>query len=696
MSAPLEPVIQALGPVPNSQVINKFVAFVNQKNKQPPCIPATVVDDFCDVLVKILKIKPTKKITPQKIMVLVKEMNDAAETDGGGSSQREWIINKILDLFGGQKLDPLEVPKTRNWFTPSGRSLTTATMEATTKAGGVYNSRTYNDKKSKPATWTYPHEYQQQINHSSNFVTGIITYIERKECAICWMCGNPIYVYKYTVNGTEYFFSCGQDEHVLPPGWGNILGILWSDLNDQRKYNSCPRSLSPSHAWCNQLKNDELLLLLPRFIQNIFTSFQINDAGFDRFKTKGEKWLTKGNNIIDHNMFYRNLTSPPNVTLLNKPKAVLFMHSMEQRMRLHLVNLIGELQNNIVTPAKAGGNITTTHYTEFILRTILCLAYIWNKIMKNRSNKKGGKGTKRTNTGELLPEKEDADDDDADDDDADDNGYYGSNIGDKDKLMPHLYVAGLFDKNKEFDEYNIFNDNNTFYQGDTISNDEYETKEDMTPWQVYIKNILSTGQKKFNESFMVNAFGIGNIIFKVYKPQSSVIPSINLTKMSSAAVMVHATQDQHMVPELLKTASGMPPAPQSGQFVPQFGQPFGQPFGMPPAPQSGQFVPQFGQPPAPQSGQFVPQFGQPFGMPPTAPSKSLEFDMPRAPPTWLFDKPNKEAMVVEPEFGGKHKSQKYKSRKYKSQKYKTRKHKSQKQKNRKKHKSRKHKSRKHK
>ena len=685
MPPPFGPVIQALGPVPNDQVIKKFVDFVNQKKIQPTCTPATVVDDFCNILVKILKMKPTKKITPQKIMVLVREMNDAAETAGWHDSQREWIINKILDLFGGQKLDASEVPKTRNWFTPSGASLTKATMEATTKAGGVYSSRTYNDKKSKPVQWANQLELDQQLNHSSNFVTGI-TYIERKECAICWMCKKPIYVYKYTVNGTEYFFSCGQDEHVLPPGWGNILGILWSDLKDQSRYNSCPSSLSPSHAWCNQLKNDELLLLLPRFIQNKFTSFQINNAGFARFVAKGVKWLTTGNNIIDHNMFYRNLTNPPNVYFLNQLEADQFMQSMVQTMRLHLLKLIGELEYNIVNPTAGAGSITTDHYTVFILRTILCLAYMWNKIIINRSNKKGS----NKKGGGDHPEQDNKQKQKIahDDDDADDNGYgYYNGSGDKDKLMPHLYVAGLFDKNEEFDEDNIFNDKNTFYPGDTILDEDYEIKEDMPSWQEYIKDIYSRiSQQNINESFMVNAFGIGNIIFKVYKPQAIVIDRINLTKMMESSDPVTVPTAFDMLPSA--PLSWQPPAPQSGPFVPPSSM-------LPTAPLSGPFA--FGQPSsmlptAPLSGPFA--FGQPFGMLPSAP-QSGKFHAHAIQPSEVMD------FEVEGVGGGKYKSrkyksQKYKSQKYKSQKYKTRKHKSQKQKNRKKHKSRKHKSRKHK
>ena len=685
MPAPFNPVIQQLGSVKNDQVINKFVAFVNTKKTIKNCTSTTVVDDFCDVLVKILKMKPKKKITPQKIMGLVEEMNEAAETEGWDDSQREWIINKILDLFGTDQLSKSEVPETRNWFTPSGKSLTKATMEATTKAGGVYNSRTYNDKNSKPAHWMYPLEDQQQINHSSNFVTGI-TYIERKHCAICWMCGKPIYVYKYTVNGKEYFFSCGQDEHVLPPGWGNILGILWSDLKDQRMYNSCLSSLRPSHAWCNQLKNDELLLLLPRFIKKIYMSFQINNEGFNRFTKKGKKWLINGNKIIDHNMFYRDLTNPPNVRLIQtQAEAAQFMQKMEQTMRAHLLELIKELEDNIVKPTAGAGNITTNHYTVFILRTTLCLAYMWNKIIYYRSVQGGGDGDHPEQDKRKIQKVSteiDVDDGSDDVDDYgyhyDDNGYYygyyGSRIGDEDKLMPHLYVAGLFDKNKEFDEENIFSDENTFLSGDKIrKDDDYEIKEVMTTWQVCMENMLSTGRENFNVSFMVNAFGIDNIILKVYKPQSIVIPSIKFTQMrvSSDPVTVPATKAEYMVSESYSTDSGMPPAPPSWQFVPQSMPQSGQHFG-----QFGQFVPHS----MPQSGQ---QFGQspaPLVWHKSSELPDPDFDMLRALPT-----------KGEAEVGGKYKSQKYKSRKYKSQKYKTRKHKSQKQKNRKKHKSRKHK-----
>ena len=387
--------VQELGPLPNNKVIDKYIEFVNKKSKIKNCTPATVVDDFCEVIKDKLK---TKKITPNIIMKLVDDMNAVAEA-ADKTSQRKWVINEILKMFGGAELADEEVSETRDWFTPKDESLTKATMEQAQSIGRMYDCRHY--EGCKKSNHPYPPdniELSRQFAHSKQWIprkkkpTEYIINIERKHCANCWMCANPIYVYKITVDtGNIYYDSCGEDEHVLPPGWGNILGILWSDLTDQRMYNKCPSSLSPSHTWCNQLKNDELILLLPRFTGSPkkYHSFQINDEGFNRFVTKGIDWSTNGKKIEDHNMFYKGEDVLQNGLLSNKEEqdAKNLMNKMKTTMTIHLNGLIKEMQD-ITTSA----TITTDHYIVFMLRTTLMLGYIWNKIMTKRSEAKNGVG----------------------------------------------------------------------------------------------------------------------------------------------------------------------------------------------------------------------------------------------------------------------------------------------------------------
>ena len=624
--------IQALAPLPNDEVINKFVDFLKNSGKHQ-CTKATVVDDFCSVISYTLKMKPPKQLTPTIIMDLVDEMNGAAMTEAWGTSQRKWIINKILNMFGDVELDDTEVAETRNWFTPTGDSLTKVTMEAAKSIGGMYDSRTYED--STKSNHQYPPdniELSRQFAHSQKWIPPgeMIISVERKECAICWMCKLPIYVYKITVNtGNIYYKSCGQDEHVLPPGWGNILGILWSDLKDQRMYNSCPSSLSPSHTWCNQLKNDELLLLLPSFTFNPYqyNPFKINDQGFNRFVAKGEMWLMNGKNIEDHNLFYKGVAIQ-NGLLSNKPMqdATELMDHMKTTMTTHLTRLIEEMET--ITNSKLT-DIDEDHIIVFMLRTILMLANIRTKIMTIRFGVKTG-GTLPPPPPPLPPwsplppppqtdaDMEDEDGKEYEEYEEDEEYEEGGKVNIKDilndPLARSLYTPMILFRNETresktedpagqlaFDDLKMLN----YIAAATLKLQQQHTQEQQHMQLEATTSTIEAGDwrmrfnnpETFKKTFKVYVYGIEKIILEVYKP-----PYINLPNLPS----------------------------------------------------------------------LYEQMAEPA-------STYVDVDT-----SW----PVQQAIFGQ---GGKHKSQKYKS-----QKYKTRKHKSQKQKNRKKHKSRKHKSRKHK
>jgi hypothetical protein len=342
-----------------------------------------VLEYFCEIISNKTQMK---NLNPTQIMNLVEDMNKVSESGQWEQSQRLWAINKLCKLAGKKELDPSEVHKTRSWFTPVGPPLTKATMSSAAAAGGKYEIRSFNDNADQPIAFTNNPTKDEQIAHSRAFKlykNKTITNIKRKKCATCWMCQKPIYVYK--IEGTDTnkggatfndYIDCGQDEHVLPPGWGNIVGVLWGNLEDQDKYNvNTHSSLAPSHAWCNQVKGDELFITLPKSKQ---WEFSINQQGIDRFKAKGISWLTYGTgNTLDHNMFYKYHTGEQQ-----------FMNSIESHIKNHMTTLIRELNINI---QKTKAYKPVNNYTTFMLRTTLCLAYIWvNYVTKNTKLIHGG------------------------------------------------------------------------------------------------------------------------------------------------------------------------------------------------------------------------------------------------------------------------------------------------------------------
>ena len=88
--------------------------------------------------------------------------------------------------------------------------------------------------------------------------------ITKAPCGWCWCCRTPIYIY---YSGERQLNTCGQDEHVCPPGIGNILGVLAStmQITNFLLLHSAIASLGllPSHAWCNQIKGDRNSIRLP-------------------------------------------------------------------------------------------------------------------------------------------------------------------------------------------------------------------------------------------------------------------------------------------------------------------------------------------------------------------------------------------------------------------------------------------------
>ncbi len=93
----------------------------------------------------------------------------------------------------------------------------------------------------------------------------------KKPCGNCWLCGLPVYMYKFfntTSNSIEYS-PCGDDEHVIPPYIGNLFGTLHFDYNTTMKYYGNKTSsilahgIKPAHKYCNMIKLQCIFIQLP-------------------------------------------------------------------------------------------------------------------------------------------------------------------------------------------------------------------------------------------------------------------------------------------------------------------------------------------------------------------------------------------------------------------------------------------------
>jgi len=125
-------------------------------------------------------------------------------------------------------------------------------------------------------------------------------------CGNCWICGKAIYIYnlstQYDITTDENWnleVTCGQDEHVFPPGWGNLIGTLLPKFKETvASFDGITTTvfgLRPSHSWCNQLKRDRILVNPPGFNDSRITpentGFSVNMGEIDRFVNDCRKKL---------------------------------------------------------------------------------------------------------------------------------------------------------------------------------------------------------------------------------------------------------------------------------------------------------------------------------------------------------------------------------------------------------------------
>jgi len=122
----------------------------------------------------------------------------------------------------------------------------------------------------------------------------------KQECGKCWICNYPIYHY-YWKNGNEIIYlnsKCGEDEHVFPPGIGDIIGTLNQSGKIMKKIISQkgPETLylyglRPSHSFCNQVKSDFLFYYLMK-LNGIIVDNKLNKEWADCC----DNWFKKSRN----------------------------------------------------------------------------------------------------------------------------------------------------------------------------------------------------------------------------------------------------------------------------------------------------------------------------------------------------------------------------------------------------------------
>jgi hypothetical protein len=189
-----------------------------------------------------------------------------------------------------------------------------------------------------------------------------------------------VYVYELQVgpvskksSTSPVYISCGQDEHVSPPGLGNLFGLLYPEKEEQINAiiaeGYARYGLRSAHDWCNQVKSDYNLISPPTGTAK--QNYTINDESLNLIIEKAEEWLDNWDtNRIDIDIkFHQNLSSSQKSD---------FLLQMRNTMSVHL-NLLCTDMNKSVPISFSGGN--NNPYTSYTLRLIFFSCFIGCKVL---------------------------------------------------------------------------------------------------------------------------------------------------------------------------------------------------------------------------------------------------------------------------------------------------------------------------
>ena len=235
-------------------------------------------------------------------------------------------------------------------------------------------------------------------SNNSNISFANMKTIKKFPCGTCWICNNPIHFFNmYNKKSEDLGFlngSCGEDEHLLPAGMGNIFGSLLHDYDSSLQLAGDTNSLMnmglrASHTWCNRCKSDLAFVNAP--LKG--AGYTINNAAISDFIETAKNWLTpvKQQHYSNEIQFNSRQTPKQKNTLINQMRTSILLN----------MNKFCNMANSLVTTT---ANPTPDIYTAFLLRMIwygclLCTTLYdkansiarWNSPAGGGKNQHGGR-----------------------------------------------------------------------------------------------------------------------------------------------------------------------------------------------------------------------------------------------------------------------------------------------------------------
>jgi len=139
---------------------------------------------------------------------------------------------------------------------------------------------------------------------------GTIYTLQKLKIAYCWICCNMIYIFGLVPdNGGAVIAltSPGEWEHMIPPGVGNLTGILFPTWNEHvRAMKQVKNNISyimfailPSHIFCNQVKNALVFITFLNMMCGIY------EEALKEFSERVIKKIREGHGYNDYSYEFR-------------------------------------------------------------------------------------------------------------------------------------------------------------------------------------------------------------------------------------------------------------------------------------------------------------------------------------------------------------------------------------------------------
>jgi hypothetical protein len=316
--------------------------------------------DATNVLARMIELMKNKGFVNLSMAVLD---NFMARIDGDINFSREKLFSEI-ELWAGIPVEKKAADRARSMLTISDEPL----QRATRLMDPSYIFVRYDEAPASTPTLNASANDLRWINIKERARTpGGFSKVTKRPCATCWLCGGTIYTFKCIPKDNPkdvLYIKCGEDEHVLPPGMGNLFGLLFPSAKET--YNtaiipSVGHALRASHTWCNRVKDQIVLLSGP------ITStgrYEILPNSIDTLLYYAEIALKKGiNHRNDHDSVFHYKTDQSDIDD--------FLNNMEANTSTHLQSLCAIL-NRATIPATGTPTVIGNYnpYTMYKLRLV--------------------------------------------------------------------------------------------------------------------------------------------------------------------------------------------------------------------------------------------------------------------------------------------------------------------------------------